>query len=1428
MLFFLIFHSFYIIFYIFFQIQSKTILNWNCPEGCGHEMHLGKHLTEKSLLDDKAVNVPPCKTENYSKANEEITKSDILETKDHTCHNYIDKVGATREVATKKRRKKDSKRKSKRKSVSDSDSISDIVSRTVEECERQVKSSVSLDSLSSSSVSHNSSDSESQSSETLSAVSSVGLAPKQRIISLGQMAQRLSSRITEEEENLKKHLLNEKGKLPINASLSQTLQPTDSRGETSKLTTRADNIKDRGSGRSASRVPLSYSYSQIEALSVEELIAKMKSMLPNTSATQGRSSVADNTSHDNPKSLKKQAILRNTAYEHEENKKERLSQKQDQSSISRQLEASNKELPKLIPPDIPTLQLSGDGSIRIVTEMGSTYNAAEDLSSLPGYNVGQYIIDEHAQKRHPYKLPMQKSKHCFIPSPFHFRKLNQQGQFATPYVPAKEDKMQKAALLIQAAYRGYRVRKITSMLLKKHHSKFLKKSTFQQTKSLQNNTNSTALSHHNFFKNSYFSRTVSDLDQEEVPTSEGQNEQIDWQKIKTELENRTFRLGNDSQYIFQRSDLPEWIKPYFVLSETGNVKNFVESKVKELESQNWNTTNGNTINERKKDILTDHRIERHDKVENNSKIKNFSCMEKTQLDVTLTEGPLSDIEEAQAFSLYEKETQTNFTNKHYLTKRKNINKEKKSTHTQGFVNENKLEFIDLRKKFTGKKILALQTSNVDADRDISQKETISEAITLGTNLNSKAENASDNLPSQEKEHGKHEETLEEGLLEEVEQNLIQESRNHVIDTNSTSHLPGFEEEHIVESSSIVDSPSISESVKIEEITAPHKLLGRGPHFGPASLRLRLNAELMYQDSVGEALNQLQNVEQLDILTRSRQEAFALSQSLVFQQQKRELEAQQKIEDEKKKKEEDRKRKKEVKVRKKEQEKQVKEEFKKQNEVLWSVEKMEREARDRFAQLEREVRARAEQVLSNTTQKNPESSNNQPNVIAAAAVAAVGATISQWERLRPVQRTSSANLGSQSSVAPNEGLISTSISRSQQYTSSFTGFSSVGSRSRESHCQKSSLSSNNDSASSKKYLPSSEKLSVLSESNLKGSIREELSSIDHSAINSSIEEQVDSEIESDRISLSENILTGKSSNSTAISETSTINQSHLTVEEDVSPANMSLLPEDIKSDQTEEIGSLKSVSEASSTISSLGSKERSQIKDVSKSRFESSEEMSECLPMSEDVIGLKSFPDAINENKLESDSISLSSDTINSEAIPLSKVEDFAPTVSSSSVSMNGIKQAYVSQNSSAPNDLNTFQNQQSSNSQNNNTQTSADIVNTFSSKLQKTTKREENETPDTYSESFEVESGSDGSSTSSASQLQGKSQRDLTLVVSSGNILKQVSYRTASQVGNGLTGAIPDGGSALGMTLNLVESLQKEEEVRLKHQEALLKLQVKV
>ncbi|XP_071522908.1 uncharacterized protein [Panulirus ornatus] len=1373
------------------QIHPKAAPNWNCTEDCWHEAHLENPSTEKDLLfDDKAVRAPPCKTENYHRAHEVITKLDIQETKKHICYNSVEKVEASRENAAKKRRKKDKKRKNKQKSISDSDSISDIVSRTVEECERRVRSSsVSLDSLSLSSVSCNSSDNESKSSDTPSAVSSLELAPNQRIISLSQMAQKLSSQITEEEENLRQCLINERGKVSINASLSQAIQPTGSREETSKHAKWLAMVKDRGDGGSSSRVPLPYS--QIEALSVEELIAKMKTMLPNASATQEGSSVMTNTNQGDSKSIKEKEILKDANYALQENKKKTLLQKKDQSSMVKLFEPSGKELPKLIPPDIPMLQLSGGSSIRIATEMGFTYPEAEDLSSLPGYNVGQNIDNQQVQQGNIYRLPLQTSEHCFIASPLQSRKLDQD-QSTNLCVPAKENEMEKAALLIQAAYRGYRVRKITCTLLKKQPLRLIKKvNAFQQTKSLQNNTNFLALGGNKLFKSSYFSRTLSDLDQEKGSSIEGESEQIDWQKIRTELEERKFKLRNDSQYIFKRSDLPEWIKPYYVLSETGNVENFIESKVKELEVQNWNTAH-----EKGNDILNDHRIERHGKSKDNSSKKDLSCLEKTHFDVTLTEGPLSDLEEIQDVSVHEKETQTNFTNNnHSMTVRENINKEKKTTFGEGLVNENRLEFIDLRKKFIGKKILALQASNVlDGECNISQEETDSKAITF----NCKAENSSDDILLQEEQHGKLEETLEEGLLEEVEQNFTQESKNHVVDTCSTSHEPTSEEKHMVESSSSVESSNVSESIKVEEISAPHKLLGKGPHFAPASLRLRLNAELMYQDSIGEALKQLHNVEQLDVLTRSRQEAFALSQSLAVQQQKREVDAQQKIYEESKKKEVDRKRK-EVKKRKKEQEKEIKEEFKK-HDVLWSVERMEREARNRFIQLEKEVRARAEQVLSNATQKVPESSNNQKDVIAAAAVAAVGATISQWEQLRPVQRASGASLRSQSLMALNERLISSSILGSQQYTSSFTESSSARSRS-------------HDSSSNKKYLPCSEKLS---ETNLKSSYREELPSSVHSSLSISVEEQIDSEMESGGISLTENVLTGKSNNPTLISESNEVNLSHLIVKEDLSLANSSVLSEDIKNDHAEDIRSLQSVSGAVSTINSLMKNEMSQIEAVSESRLESGKEMSECPPVSEDLES-KSLSEAVNEEKSQSDTVSLLSSSVKSGAILLSKAEESIP-IAPSSVSVNSIKQHYMSQNSSA-------QGKELFESQKNNTQTSANTVTTFSSKLRKTARQEENETVDSYSESFEVESGSDGSSTSSTSQLQGQSQRDLTLVVSSGNILNHFGYKSVSQVGSGLTGAVTDGGSALGMTLNLVESLQKEEEVRIKHQEALLKLQ---
>lgn len=283
----------------------KNPPNWGCSEDCEHEVYPEIQSTQKCAQPVyQAASFPSHKTENACQTNKTSLELSKEETKRKSTDKSPKQISAVGKDSQRKKKGKDIKAKHKRKPISDSDNISDIVSRTVEECERQVKSSnVSLDSLSSlSSVSVSSSDSESKGSES-SVISGLDLTPKQRVISLAQMAQKLTDRITQEEENLKHHFINERGRLDINMESTAMSNITERSREPLKSAVGLSSVKDQTIGASASKAPMLYS--EIEKLSIEDLIAKMTAMLPNVSQTQGGSHATNGTYQVDSQSQKK-------------------------------------------------------------------------------------------------------------------------------------------------------------------------------------------------------------------------------------------------------------------------------------------------------------------------------------------------------------------------------------------------------------------------------------------------------------------------------------------------------------------------------------------------------------------------------------------------------------------------------------------------------------------------------------------------------------------------------------------------------------------------------------------------------------------------------------------------------------------------------------------------------------------------------------------------------------------------------------------------------------------------------------------------------------------------------------------------------------------------------------------------------------------
>ncbi|XP_042880966.1 serine-rich adhesin for platelets-like isoform X2 [Penaeus japonicus] len=1331
---------------------------WGCPSDCYHDTVQNPSLNPGVRHVDEPVQVT-------TKPKDEISaKKGRIEKPSEPSGERREDVKNVRSKKTKKEGKK--RRKKRTVSLSDSDSISDIVSRTLEECERQVRSSsISLESISSSScVSLSSSDSEMKSSESQSSASSFDIRPKPRVLSLGQMAQKLTSRIEREEENLRS-----------NAGQKREGEPDSMPSHQSKVSKAG--VKDVTPKENLS-------YSQIQTLSVDELIARMTAMLPqNASRLQGRVDQVppktSNTKHNDPKGRNAQSSLTPQMI-HQRLRQEQQNQRQTPSS--RIIAAAEKEdIPDLLPPDIPTLQLSGGNIARPHTGTSVPQPKVNTLLSLPGNNIpllkGQ-VVPEISNDS----------------SLFQFTGYNPQNipGASEPHSHGRKNMMEKAALRIQSVYRGYCVRKVTSAILGKKFGRSLKKKEkVPQTIIIGHGARHPT--HNKFFKKQNLN--TDHPNRGEMSSSDDANE-VDWRKIRLELENKSQLPKRDAPYVFKKTDLPEWIKPYIVLSETGNIDNFIDSRGREQETVGQVVAEGEHTNHPQKTA-----------VNNDSDKENIEGLDNTELDATLTEGLISDIDKTEINNMQEKETQTDIDVMKYEKKRKEKSKDQKN---QKLIKEkDKNTFVDLKKTFTGEKTLLLGT----ADASVNNTEINSGAVAMKpkaspTVVKYAYPETSKALKSRLNRSEKHETTIEEGPLEEeLQEGATVHAEPRVSSSESERPYPSdLEEGEIMGSSGVQETPA--SSVGDDGVRAPHQLLGRGPHFAPASLRLRLNAELMYQDTLGEALSQLRDAEQFQILSKNSQEAIAYSQSLALQHQER-LEEEQRRKEEEQKKEEEKKRQEQDKRRKEEEERKIREDQKRHQEALLSVERMEKEAKDRLAQLEKEVRARAEQILSSTTQMAPpQPTGSQPDVIAAAAVAAVGATISQWERLRPVRAGASSGLES-SAVILSQG---SSMRDSHHYSSTFTGSSGDRSRSRVSRSEK--YSSSNRSASSKSHKSSSvsERISVVSADRSKSSVAEDLPSSIHSASTKySVEEQVLSTAESSRrSSMSEEISTEKdiptvNHRKKTQSESSVQEEEGLT--SDATSQDKSVV-EEVESDAQSNILTSKSVSEAliSTGLSKKDETVQSSYADKQHITEETPGSGSGSQELIEDIAGT---------------STNVSSGPISS------TMRESLPSKSGTSLSEVYSKEPSKSESSQVQESIRTSTHSAESVSTSKTIHTS-----TATSKSRtESSQNESKEKSDAYSESFEVESGSDGSSSSSSAiPSQSKKVRDyngdLSIVVTSANILTAMDQMDYT-AGGGLPSGMFTGGSssALGMTLNMMESMQKEEELRHQHQKALLKLQ---
>ncbi|XP_064091674.1 LOW QUALITY PROTEIN: uncharacterized protein LOC135205254 [Macrobrachium nipponense] len=1346
------------------QINSKppTPPNWGCPSDCSHDAmqqhNAGNTYSKEKNIGPKLVSESPKNSAGNSFQSEESKQGHQNKLKEHSTQKEAQN-GTPEKQRSKDRRLK---KKKKLENVS-SESLSDLVSRTIEECDKQLRSSsISLSGISTP-TSLELSEGEIRSSSSISESSSVDTVPDERVIALDEMAQKLTSRITEEEMNLKQFVRMNKGKGVVTPHEGQQAS-FEAEKEPNVVVRTKDVASGSGVGvgkaRLDKRMSDSVPYSELEMFSVEQLKARMTAMLlRNSSTIQPKPTQISNNSDKE---------------EFNENLGDQVTRRTRHANIP---SPPREEIPNLLIPDTPVLQLSGgrvplgSGIFPKQKDMDAALNPRfvrhhktladgklETLDKLPGNN-----LDVWSQS--PVLVP----SHHFQSRSGHLFNLSEKNKF------------EMAAICIQAAYRGHRVRKVTNYLLKNKSST---KNTTSLSKARQSQKNS-------LDNNKYFRQLPTKLNAEEDIQK---TREIDWVTVREELGLELNTPRRKCNHTFQRKDLPEWIKPYVLLSESGNLDNFMMNDAKpDLDSSAVKSKQSSGPLKEVRSVSP---------FESDSDKENVEEISDSMINDTLTEGPISDKEEKEVVSVSEKETQTLFKTQ----------KQKKKTEEKiksGMLARENM-FVDMKSCYDEKSAILLDSSRMTS-KECVLKESAAEGSLLSLdNKDVKREKiykANETLNKND--------TLEEGPLSDVDDNDADHSKGAVLlspdDTGEVRH-PNF--------SGTLESAEVSNHTSSHENVAPHHLLGEGPHFAPANLRLRLNAELMYQDTVSEALNQLCEAERLHFFTRNREKEFAVSQSLLAQQQEKEEYEKMRVEKEKQKKveEEERKVHKELRRRK---------ELQIQQEALSTVERIEKEAKERLDQLEKEVRARAEQIMI-ASQRPLEYTSTQPEFIATAAVAAVGATISQWEKLREIQGMQSGIVESQSSVTHSQ-VTSISNSQSQRHSDS-------GTRSQSKISTSKSFSSKKTSGSGGEYSSVSEKVSIVSKG--KSSVIEELSSVNHSS-SSSVEELVQSEIESARSVISESARSVVSETARSVvseSAQSVVSESAVSVVSEVTKVSRSYTA--TKSDsEIQEAESLKSVVASGPTVntgSSICEEEKIRSSSGSQRLSRSKEKLPaphfrKSRTSSDNLSEIPSVPDLSTGKNISK----LSSVSLPSEVIETSNSGRGSSNILSSEVKEsiscslpNTSKELGVSVVGSSTRESQSIQESLVG--------AKPYVSQTSSRKSHSGNTQKDGSGGVHYSESFEVESVSDSSSKSleiPQKRNEKEYQGDLSLVVS-GNLLaavdNQIGYKGSSHLGKNFPGsALVEGGNhtALGMTLSLVESLQKEEEVRLQHLTALIKLQ---
>ncbi|XP_076044168.1 uncharacterized protein LOC143027091 isoform X2 [Oratosquilla oratoria] len=1438
-----------------------------------------------------------------------------------------------REASEPKGKKSRGKVKSDRKDRrghGNQETISNIISRTLEECNRQVISS-GLSAASSVVTSLSCPDSDSSTTGSSSAQSSSAGKRKERAQALDLMAQRLKERIDQEEEYLRQMTISFDS--PSNANDMQKRPLVGEQPTPSKLPAGLQNTQEEqrvsppiqshhtltnGDHQSAHEVePLMHLNhhqqqisSDIETMTLDEVVAYMTSLLPGNKGRTKNAFQDSNTAGVGKASTDQDGsgVSRKLGYPgrqlneasktgsiDKESQSHVLSKPAGKSSAStlKTVEEHLEEVPTLSLPSVPNLKLSG---MRVDPFQQNSIQSLRQASRIP--ETPKRGLQEKGENHKGILISHEKTPRGVIQS-------NESLDRTDVLTFSKVQKIDEGGHKMQSAFHGYPsgTQDVNPSGIKERDAALSDTIDKQETwMEIENDAEKHKSERNLRFFTHNIQRYLSSVS-EDSSISEGQVEEIDWQRIIKELDKRSYVPPEESEYSVQRKDLPEWIKPYIVLCETGNVDNFLQmspkkKKVeikgayvssrgrmrlatdngkpseyskgkidsdKENESDEEQNVNDTTLTEGLIEDLEHSRVkivhEKNKKAEikwadvsshgrmkvavdngkqyeySKGKIdsdkENESDEEQNLNDATLTEGLIEDLEHSRVKIVHERETQTSLSI-NQSSKIPSSEKSRRKDKRKGFKYN---DFVELRRRpsdsqnvkgaggYSQNKLVLDKQRNTDNCREnleCSSYGTPNRAVDMSETNQSQSENNLACLSTTE--HSIKEVSLEEGKLESIQ--------------SSSQTVGGGVDSSNTLSSSVVTSHDITRSST--DSFQPHELLDKGYiNFTPNNLRMRLNAELEYQDTVTEALNQLQEIGTMQTVAHLQQK-HDLTIAETLSEQRKQVEARTWEE-------------------KKEHEKEVQRDEKLKHNCISNIEKLEREANERLAALEKDIRARAERILASavtvpsqgTSVPNENSSQghagSQPEVIAAAAVAAVGATLTHWERLQATQKVESSKSDSSSRFTKSQrSSVSVTSSKSNQY-SSFTSCSTSSSRPAHEVSQSGqstvisessvpedlggSFGRNRSLSSVMEEIPEGKSSGSLSEvgevhTDSKISVSLDAENTESRKSASSVMEELNKNRNSQH-SLSSDLQHSMSSVVEECNENKVSSKSDSVLTEDV-PENIISKPSvthvgDAKSRNTSSKQSASSVAEVF-TQDAVSRDSISSVAELSQHRIS----VSYNADSAEDVsLSQHSIPEEFLSNTINSNEVVETENTINqgsseSKVASISVVQEMSAL--SGSVTRTWAKSSSSRQNKESASSSNEGSSQRmssrSSKSKTVYSKTSSSAA--FSSTDTNTKPKTSSKSVPSYSESFDAESTSESNESMKSLQkdLLSPDVRELPLVLS-----KNFTSGEGGRVPSSLTHGSSLGGSALGVTLNLMESLQKEEQVRQQHQRALLKLQ---